>query len=403
MMKKLLVFGTLSLIGVTIVFTSVFAADGTSTTKVDNCAGLTNGIQITRSGRSSTLTDGCRNAGHGMRNYIMTCVSAKLYRTSWKENCAVVTTTTTTPTPIPASSTTVPILSLVLSKNNGNGKVTANISVTNAASVGGISRIDIYRDMGSLVKTCSNASTCSYDYSVLPNDVFYSFPNGWSRQYLASAKAYGLNGQVGTVQPQVFTLFKTESNAPTQTFTGNVTRDRAYSLRLYSEDFSPLYRMEIKDGATLLTDWYSPNAYDSVHSLTYSGTVSTYGVKRFTARSTDWFGNVSESTLDLNFFATSTSSITVTASKQEKHGIDRVYLFADVSSVVGVREVQFYVGPSATSQFLVERLNYYSTTLTSRKVSTNFPKALLPTGYYYARLVLSDGTTKDTPVQAYSF
>jgi len=396
MLKKILAFGLLSLVGILAVITVTLAADGANNTKVDNCVGLTNGIKITRSGKTSTLVDGCRNAGHGMRNYTMSCVSAKLYRTTWKENCLTTITPTTTPI-TPGVSTPAPVLSMVLLKNNGNGKVTANVSITNAAATGGVSRIEIYRDIGSLVKTCVNVNTCSYDYS---GGVFgTSF--GFSSGYLASAKAYNYNGQMGTIQPKTFYLFQPETNGPVQTFTGDVISDRTYTLRLYSEDRSPLYRVEIKDGANTLTEWYSSNAYDSVKTLNYSGTVASYGIKRFTARSTDWFGNVTETTLDLNFITSPTTSISITASQGSERDVERVYLTANGSAGIGIREIQIYAGTNSTTQFLVERVRY--TGHYTAVATATFPKALMPNGYYYARIIANDGTTRDTAIQHYAF
>ena len=62
----------------------VFAEQGGSNiVAVDACQEVANGVTVNRSGSTHTLTNGCRDAGHGERQYTLTCVSDTKYRVSW--------------------------------------------------------------------------------------------------------------------------------------------------------------------------------------------------------------------------------------------------------------------------------------------------------------------------------
>ena len=49
------------------------ASYGYNSVKVEKCVGLANGVNITRFGNSYSLINGCKDAGHGKRNYTYTC------------------------------------------------------------------------------------------------------------------------------------------------------------------------------------------------------------------------------------------------------------------------------------------------------------------------------------------
>jgi len=69
---------------------------GSNISKVVSCQQLNDGIFITRSLSTPgyKLPNGCRNAGHSMREYTMTCMSSTTYKTSWVQPCPPVATCT---------------------------------------------------------------------------------------------------------------------------------------------------------------------------------------------------------------------------------------------------------------------------------------------------------------------
>ena len=89
MLKKILLSG-LVLAGVFAVGYVVLAADGSNYVDVNSCTQVGKDIRINRGGQNYTLTSSCRDAGHGYRDYQMTCVSNKQYKVEWTEGCTPV-------------------------------------------------------------------------------------------------------------------------------------------------------------------------------------------------------------------------------------------------------------------------------------------------------------------------
>ncbi len=77
---------------------------------VDACQPVFKGIQIKRnfSNTWQTLTNGCRDAGYGLRDYTLQCLSSTQYRVEWSE-CVVPTETQTTPQNTPVVSVPAPV------------------------------------------------------------------------------------------------------------------------------------------------------------------------------------------------------------------------------------------------------------------------------------------------------
>ncbi len=78
---------------------------GSNIVSVYSCQQVGRDIKIRRASRDSeyVLTSSCRDAGHGMRDYVLTCTSNKQYRVAWR-NCAGTTTSTT-----PSNPSTIPV------------------------------------------------------------------------------------------------------------------------------------------------------------------------------------------------------------------------------------------------------------------------------------------------------
>ncbi|MBI2436188.1 MAG: hypothetical protein HYV41_00350, partial [Candidatus Magasanikbacteria bacterium] len=101
-MKKALFLGLIISCGVFLGVGSVQAWEGSNTVPVDNCVQVSNVVSITRFGSTYTLTNGIRDAGHGLRNYNLTCVSNTMYKVEWNTISA----------PAPIQDTTKPVATL---------------------------------------------------------------------------------------------------------------------------------------------------------------------------------------------------------------------------------------------------------------------------------------------------
>ena len=94
---------------------------GSNLVSVHSCTQTGADIKIRRSSTDSeyTLISACRNAGHGLRDYKMTCTSNKQYRVEWKD-CG----TTPAPTPTPQVDNQGPVVSV--NTNVMSGTITNN-------------------------------------------------------------------------------------------------------------------------------------------------------------------------------------------------------------------------------------------------------------------------------------
>jgi hypothetical protein len=107
-MKKTLFLGLIISFGAFLVVGETLAWEGTNTVPVTKCVQLNNGVSITRFGSTYTLGNGVRNAGHGYRNYNLTCVSSTMYKVEWNKANA----------PAPVQDTEKPSVSVVLKNRN---------------------------------------------------------------------------------------------------------------------------------------------------------------------------------------------------------------------------------------------------------------------------------------------
>ncbi len=103
LIKKNVVYSVLGL-ALTIVFGvtghSLFVLAETNTVSVEACENTGGGVRISRGGSWSTLANGCRDAGHGYRNYQLQCVSEKSYQVSWQSCSGPVSTPVFKPIPV---------------------------------------------------------------------------------------------------------------------------------------------------------------------------------------------------------------------------------------------------------------------------------------------------------------
>lgn len=87
---------------------SVRAAGGSNIISATQCTPQQNGVLLKKYGKTYLLKNGCRNAGHGMRDYTLTCVGSTKYKVQWSD-CDTGSTNPVTP---PPASNTKPVLSL---------------------------------------------------------------------------------------------------------------------------------------------------------------------------------------------------------------------------------------------------------------------------------------------------
>ena len=147
MRKKLFVF-SLILAGFSVFFVdSAYAASGSSNTNVTSCEQVSNGIKISRNKSAKyVLTNGCRDAGYGFRNYTMTCNSATQYKTSWTTNC---------PQNQDKTAPLVSIYSEAAVDATGTGAKIFVVATDNIK----VAKIDIYSGT-KIIKTCLKSNTC---------------------------------------------------------------------------------------------------------------------------------------------------------------------------------------------------------------------------------------------------
>lgn len=85
-MKKTSVFlGLIASFAGLLLAGTAFGATGSNLVSVTNCNQVSNGVSITRFGKTYTLPNGIREAGHGLRNYALTCVGNKQYKVQWTD------------------------------------------------------------------------------------------------------------------------------------------------------------------------------------------------------------------------------------------------------------------------------------------------------------------------------
>lgn len=151
---------------------AVQAASGTNTVDVMSCENTATGIRIKRaSGEPYILTNGCRNAGYGLRDYYMTCTANTQYRVEWTENCKA------------GSDIEAPTVWIYANKNTYKSGEKVYLTAR-ADDNKKVTKIEVYRG-NRLLKTCRNASFCGFVDKAKVNDSGYR------------AKAYDSAGNVG--------------------------------------------------------------------------------------------------------------------------------------------------------------------------------------------------------------
>ncbi len=179
-MKKIALFSLISLIfAATLVTdqTPVLAAETTNNSNivsVYSCTQTGRNIKIRRTSTQPeyVLNSSCRDAGHGMREYALTCTSAKQYRVEWKP-CG----NTAKPT-ITANVT----YTAVWYQNESVQKVVPTVTAR-ATDTDKITKINLYHNLSqvngvyTILKTCTTnatTATCAHKFSEPARGNFYA-------------------------------------------------------------------------------------------------------------------------------------------------------------------------------------------------------------------------------------
>jgi len=177
---------------------------GSNFVDVAACEQVGKDIRVSlKSGQKYTLTSTIRDAGHGLRDYKLTCVSTTKYKVEWTE---VVTSTTTTAPVATPTATSTPVANntvksgdttspeIVFSGRYSGKQLNMNVYAVDAKQQSAIVKIEVYQQGG------GNMIFSWSDNTATSKDVWKHFQND---DYNAEgspgfiAKAYDKAGNVG--------------------------------------------------------------------------------------------------------------------------------------------------------------------------------------------------------------
>lgn len=166
---------------------AVAAKSGINYVKVSSCEQAGKDIKISRnSGNKYTLTSSVRNAGHGLRDYKLSCVSGTKYKVEWTEVEA------SAPADVP-SDTQVP--EIIFSGKRVGAKLDMDVYVVDKNLTSPITKIEVYQHPSNTLMFVWE------DSGATAKDVLRHFQNNdFSKIGTNSfvAKAYDTAGNVGT-------------------------------------------------------------------------------------------------------------------------------------------------------------------------------------------------------------
>ncbi len=165
MSKKIIILAVATL-GLLILVNTTEAAvkTGSNLVNVTSCEQVGSDIRIKNFGRTYTLTSTCRNAGHGNRQYVMSCTSPTSYRVSWAEGCTPNAIPKPTPVPAPAPApiySKSPVVNIWVPNGGETGRREISASASGCIAGEYITKVQFVED-NNVVKTCNNSSACSY-------------------------------------------------------------------------------------------------------------------------------------------------------------------------------------------------------------------------------------------------
>ncbi|MBP9731881.1 MAG: hypothetical protein KBD29_00255 [Candidatus Magasanikbacteria bacterium] len=260
----------------------VFAVSGTvkaesNTISVTSCEQVGNDIRISRNnGPKITLDSSCRDAGHGLRQYKMSCVSSTKYKVEWT-------------TPISCTNTdrdiTHPQVSISASKTSVQNNESVTVTVT-ASDNKGVIKIELYED-SSLVKTCANTTSCVHSFNAQANV-------STERTRVFKAKAYDAAGNVSNSSAVAVRISPTRDTTKPEVnisvSNSSIKTGRQVTVTTYASDANGISKIEVyRNGTRVKTCTNTTSCVYSVTLTVPSGTTSQ--INRFYARAIDKNGN----------------------------------------------------------------------------------------------------------------
>lgn len=260
----------------------VFAVSGvvkaeSNTITVTSCEQVGNDIRISRNnGPKITLNSSCRDAGHGMRQYKMSCISSTKYLVEW-----------TTPTSCTNTDRDVthPHVSISASKTSAQNNESVTVTVT-ASDNKGVTKIELYED-STLIRTCTNVTNCAHTFVAQSNV-------STERTRVFKAKAYDAAGNVSNSSAVTVRISPTRDTTKPEVSISvsdsSIKTGRQVTITTYASDANGISKIEVyRNGERVKTCTNATSCTYSVTLTVPSG--STSQTNRFYARATDKNGN----------------------------------------------------------------------------------------------------------------
>ena len=247
---------------------AALAATGSSYVTVSSCTNVSGGIRIVRSGSSPyMLANGCRDAGHGLRNYYLTCTASNRYFVSWTEDCS-------------AWNDTAKPSAFVSSDRSSYGKYDrVNIYVRGTDNVA-VNKLDLYQD-GVLVH--SENSVGDFVYAVQGSQL------PWNRAVNFYAKAIDGGGNVGYSGTISVWVNSGDTVAPVVQANGSVDKQGYYNISVAAADAQNYVReIDVYIDNIFAHSWVDNGSESSDNvSRTFFGHFSQTGSHKITATAKD--------------------------------------------------------------------------------------------------------------------
>ncbi len=306
------------------------AAENTTLVPVTSCEQVGNDIRISiNNGSKTILTSTCRDTGHGMRQYKLSCTSKTQYKVEWS-----------TPSSCTAQDKVHPRVSITAPKTVVSNNEVVALTAT-AFDVKGVTKIEIYEGK-SIVKTCLNSTICIHSFTATAQQ-------NNERPQTFKARAYDAAGNVGissalvirtralndTIKPEV----RIGVNKTTVQSGGEVI------LTATSTDLGGVATIEIFKGREKLQICTGVTTCRITTSLSVlSGfTTNTYS---FYAKSTDRAGNVQYSDhVEVTATTSNTqSSVVISRTNYTQNGSNWIRLTTAAVDPDGVSRIRLYAG-----------------------------------------------------------
>lgn len=358
----------LALAGVSVARAVATPQSGANDVVVTSCENVSNGIRISRDNHTPyVLTNGVRDAGHGLRNYSLSCVSNTKYHVAWTAAAQ-------------SADTTDPSVSLY-SEHSSYYTDEAYTVLARASDNSRVSKIEVYRN-NNLIKTCLNVNSCTY----IENANTYTY----SSSITYHAKAYDPAGN--TAQSQTMTINiaprNIDTTAPSVSISSN--KNSYYS----NETVTITARASDAHGIRMI-EIYKPYNNGGVAKTCYSMDVCAYSegpyaysngtaVMSFYAKAYDMYGNVAQSgTVDVTIYSYSyqdTSAPSATLSGTiDINGYATLRVVAS-DSENAIRKIELYWG-SASVPWKQWSDQGYTSSYISKEFTGTLPTAV-PNDFY---------------------